>query len=51
MADPNSIVNQIIEALDAKSTELFQTRRIMQDLGALGRQCGYRVSCHKTDKQ
>jgi hypothetical protein len=42
-------VNEIIEALDVKSTEVFKTSRIMQALGALGRQRGYRVSCHKTD--
>jgi hypothetical protein len=49
MADPNIIVNEIIEALDVNSTEVFATSRIMQALGVLGRQREYRVSCHKTD--
>ena len=48
MTDPSIIANEIIEGLDAKSNKVFQTSSIMQVLGALGRQRGYRLSCHKT---
>jgi len=48
MADPTIISNEIIEALDPNSTEVFQTTSIMQVIGALGRKHGCQVACHKS---